>query len=198
MCRFKYITEKILDDVLFYIQEKLNERRMFMLLDDEVLYLKRTILDKCFIYLSNEFIPDNSFEGFRVIVEYDGGVAKAFYPQLIINKSEREYAFNNYLVNQFLGYECVIKDEEEIFKRLLEGLCRLLAISLYCNREHIEQLAKRMINYGKKVVEIRKGKLNSNHGKYFGNPFKGKRHVDWFPYVEIDEWSIFSEVVRRY
>ncbi len=200
MSHFKYITEEILDKVLPYIQKRLNKNKeiKITLSDEEVLYLKREILDKCPLCLSNKFIPENSFEGFRIIVEYEGKINKAFEPQLIINISEREYVVKKYLIDQFLNYEYVPSLKDKNLDLLIQKICELLAVSLFGKLRSADYLAAKMKQYGKKVIEIRKGKLTSHDGKYIGNPFKGKGHVNWFPYTGIDEWSIFSEVVKKY
>ena len=99
MSRLKYVTAEILNEVLPYIRKELEEGKNLHLTDEEVEYLKQEILDRCPSCLKLdkcpveelredfvEFIPEEKFEAFRVIVEYEGTLEKAFYPQLIINK----------------------------------------------------------------------------------------------------------------
>ena len=200
MPQFKYITVDILDEVLPYIQKQLNKTKKVKLSDKEIDYLKHEILNRCpscFLKLLN---LNKSFEAFRIIVEYNGDIGKAFYPQLII---EKKRAVGYYLINKFLAEDLVPKiskkevAEDKFFERLLTGICKLLGVSVFGRIEAAEHMVNRMKRY-KKVVEIRKGELSVEHGKYNGNPYSSGSHVTWFPYVEINEWDIFSEVVKNY
>lgn len=208
MLCFKYVVPSILDEILLYVQRVLKDKEILYLSDQELSFLKQEILDRCPAYLDcwqrlsqkekkvfRPVYPKGYLRAYRIIVKYDNTLKKVFYPQLVINEQERKLAIDNHLIRRFLGYKIanhIANHRELALTKLACGICALLSVSIFTEIEEVMRLVGTFRMYGKKVIGVREGYLSQCEGRYFGNL---KRHLNWFPYCEVNEWSFFQKEV---
>ena len=204
MSKYKYINEFIVDDVLSLLQEKLEKEFQVDLSEEDISLLKEKFLNKCPYSTFSEAEFSSDYEAFRIVIDYGEGVEKelVFYPHLV-NEFEKHDALERYVLNNNALKRAFAfwtrmreKDFRRIILKICRLLCKLLSVSLFLDFKVIKEKALRM-SVHKKIVEIRKGIVKPEYGESY-NLNEETKHIDWYPYVCIDEWSIFKDVVWKF
>ena len=199
---FKYVNAEILDSFFSELKKKLKERGL-TLVEYQIDSIKSKLLTNC---PSNCFSSEYSkvYEAYRIIVDYGDGKL-SFYPH-IVNPCEIKYTINRYIINdktliRFFGFMLRINSTNNkkngIILKICNKLCKLLSVSLFLDCEMAKNQAQRMIMYGKKVIEIRKGNIKPIYGKSY-NFNENSKHIDWFPFEGINEWEIFCVTAIKF
>ncbi len=202
MGRFKYVNAESLDSFFSILREELRKREI-NLTEYQIDLIKSKLLDDC---------PDNCFsseyteayEAYRIIVDYGDG-RLSFYPH-VANPFEIEYTISRYIINDttlirffrfILRINLANSKENDVTLKICKKLCKLLSVSLFLDCETAKNQAKRMIVYGKKVIEIRRGSIRPIYGKSY-NFNENSKHIDWFPFEGINEWEIFCVTAIKF
>jgi len=200
--RFKYVSAESLDSFFLVLGKELRKRGI-NLTEYQIDSIKSKLLNDC---------PDNCFsseyteayEAYRIIVDYGDG-RLSFYPH-VANPFEIEYTVSRYIIDdktiiRFFGFILRINSTNskgnDLTLKICKKLCKLLSVSLFLDCEMAKKQARKMISYGKKVIEIRKGNIRQIHGKSY-NFNENTKHIDWFPFEEINEWEIFRIVAIEF